>query len=474
MLCLRTVQGTKIFFFRLNEAGTYVISFDPGSDMRAVLGLWPQPVLLNSSAVQVFTTPMELKMLTSKHALAVRDISQLLPSAKYESLTAAMLRSKSISGLLELRVQIPAGEEPLMYFKTLAAAACAGCTISHDPISTSSSDIMQSVGVAVRAEDAESVLFNISALEIVQYLEIRPHYSTFNLWAVEIVASGSNNDDLMWAMNHTGEGEVIGVADTGLDMNSCFFRDNTVDAVFDTLNTEHRKVVYYATGYGDKTDGASGHGTHVSGTLAGSSASVLSGFNGVANRAKIAFFDIEDSNSGSLSVPYDLRNIFKPLYAAGARIFSNSWGNPNAGGYANMYTMDSREVDLFMKQYPDTLVLFAVGNNGLFGPNSVSSPSTNKNGLSVGATLNAHDSFGSPYPKSFNEHGIAYFSSIGPTYDNRLKPDILAPGIMNETTYICKPDCYSLTYKGGCYSRQSLVTLAVCQVWEVLQWQLLL
>jgi len=37
------------------------------------------------------------------------------------------------------------------------------------------------------------------------------------------------------------------------------------------------------------------------------------------------------------------------------------------GSYANYYTSDSRSVDLFMHEYPDTLILFAAGNDGANG-----------------------------------------------------------------------------------------------------------
>jgi len=104
-----------------------------------------------------------------------------------------------------------------------------------------------------------------------------------------------------------------------------------------------------------------------------------------------------------------------------------------------------------MYEYPDSLILFAAGNDGSQGWNSVVSPSTNKNGISCGAGLNDQNSFmenegdfeksimqkSSPQTQilpfyegetliSVNE--LAYFSSRGPTADGRLKPDIIGPG----------------------------------------------
>lgn len=82
-------------------------------------------------------------------------------------------------------------------------------------------------------------------------------------------------------------------------------------------------------------------------------------FPGVAPGAKVAFFDIEDGSSGVLSVPSDLSSgLLSPLRDTGARVMSNSWGG---GGY---YTSQCYDVDSFSYYNPDSLVVFAAGNNG--------------------------------------------------------------------------------------------------------------
>ena len=68
-----------------------------------------------------------------------------------------------------------------------------------------------------------------------------------------------------------------------------------------------------------------GHGTHVAGTLAGSSTSRLprlTNHNGMAPEARIALFDIEKGNR--VKIPLDLELYYFPYsYAIGARVFSN-------------------------------------------------------------------------------------------------------------------------------------------------------
>jgi hypothetical protein len=78
------------------------------------------------------------------------------------------------------------------------------------------------------------------------------------------------------------------------------------------------------------------------------------------------------------------------------------------------------------------------GNGGAQGSHTVGAPSTNKNGVCVGAslsdiesTLQAWDYFGTTFThdeNAFSDDYVAGFSAQGPTSDGRLKPDIHAPG----------------------------------------------
>ena len=175
-----------------------------------------------------------------------------------------------------------------------------------------------------------------------------------------------------------GSDLVVGVSDTGIDMSHCQFYDANVSTPFDTIDHTHRKVVSYIT-YADNLDDGDGHGTHVASTAAGKSNIRYGDFikyDGNAREAKIAFVDIGRPD-GSLTTPGNLNSgIMQPLRAAGASISTHSWGSTQ-----NSYTTDARNVDSFMVQFPDSLVLFAAGNDGASrGVGSVGSPSTNKNG----------------------------------------------------------------------------------------------
>jgi hypothetical protein len=56
---------------------------------------------------------------------------------------------------------------------------------------------------------------------------------------------------------------------------------------------------------------------------------------------------------------------------------------------------------------------------GSMGYYSVGDPAVSKNALTVGASLN-----------TALYEDVAYFSSFGPTFDNRIKPDVVAPGFL--------------------------------------------
>eukprot|EP00961_Rhodomonas_salina_P263837 3565854-Rhodomonas_salina.1 len=77
------------------------------------------------------------------------------------------------------------------------------------------------------------------------------------------------------------------------------------------------------------------------------------------------------------------------------------------------------DVDYFMYEHDDYLVLFAAGNDG-FKEGSLGEPSTNKNGLAVGSTFNTAEFYAGSSSKT--EGVISDFSSLGPTRDGRIKP----------------------------------------------------
>jgi hypothetical protein len=86
-----------------------------------------------------------------------------------------------------------------------------------------------------------------------------------------------------------------------------------------------------------------------------------------------------------------------------------------------MYSSIEVDIDNFLYENDDFVTVFANGNSGMNGYFSVGSPAISKNTISVAASESAHSA------SSYKEY-LSYFSSLGPTFDYRYKPDIAAPG----------------------------------------------
>jgi len=200
----------------------------------------------------------------------------------------------------------------------------------------------------------------------------------------------------IWSHEIRGEGEIIAVMDTGIDHDSCYFYDPKTPVPIDKVDHSHRKIVLYNAS-SDSQDVSYGHGSHVVGSLLGCALyeadknieMKASEFNGMAPKAKIAFWD-KMASHGGFSVPDDLiKAYYSPAYEnAGARLMSNSWGtDPN--GYDDM----SIELDSFAWARKDFLPIFAAGNYGRKGLNTLSSPGNAKNSLTIGASSSSVEGF---------------------------------------------------------------------------------
>jgi subtilisin family serine protease len=252
------------------------------------------------------------------------------------------------------------------------------------------------------------------------------------------------NFDAAWNRGFIGKGQVVAVADTGLDSGKV----STVSADF-----VGNLIKGYAVGLGGTSwEDTMGHGTHVCGSVTGNGAASDGLIKGGAYGSNLVILSLWSDLLDNLAPGTDFEKIIGSAYPDGARIHTNSWGSPaNPGAYD---TMASR-VDEYMWKHPDMLVLFAAGNDGKdldadgrIDENSLGTPATAKNVLTVGASENemavggiqkqlhelregekkwGAEPIRSDYISN-NGNGMAAFSSRGPTLDGRLKPEIVAPG----------------------------------------------
>ena len=194
----------------------------------------------------------------------------------------------------------------------------------------------------------------------------------------------------------TGKNMIVACVDTGIVASHAFFSSQNSSSPMYILNTDlksrppqtnHKIATYIYSTESDRSDTFGGHGTHVSGTLAGlpNDTMTIYPYRGVAHDAQLVFFDIFNGayNHDYLDIPYDMVNdLYTKTYLAGARVHSNSWGSADHG-----YNLaSSYQVDSFMYIYKDALLVFAVGNDGLGGQGTANEPASAKNVIAVGAT----------------------------------------------------------------------------------------
>ena len=145
----------------------------------------------------------------------------------------------------------------------------------------------------------------------------------------------------------------------------------------------------------------------------------------------------------------DYEDLISRAYRDGARVSSDSWGADTAGDY----DIDAQQYDALVRDAQpagsavvtagnqEMTIVFAAGNAGS-GAQTVGSPGTAKNVITVGAAENVHshaitnggsdaagnDGCSTPDSEANSANDIASFSSRGPCSDQRQKPEIVAPG----------------------------------------------
>ncbi|HEX3130208.1 MAG TPA: S8 family serine peptidase, partial [Thermoanaerobaculia bacterium] len=306
----------------------------------------------------------------------------------------------------------------------------------------------------------------LAQLGEVFWIDVEPRRALLNdttVWVGQSGLSGGQTTPI-FSQGIFGEGQTVAILDTGIDADMCYFRDTArglpptnVCNGGTVTDPNQRKVIAVDFLWSNECSGGISstewdthdHGSHVAGTVAGDNFANLLTHNagdGMAPGAKLVFQDagIQTDNCGDLpgiGCPVvDLNPIFQQTYTQGARIHSNSWGDNENAAVQNNYSAGSQDVDEFMWNHKDFLIFFAAGNSGP-GTGTVGSPSTAKNGVSVGATL-----------RGTSANSMASFSSCGPTTDGRIKPDITVPGSSivsaNNDINVTTNNCGTITMSG--------------------------
>ncbi|MFW9928559.1 MAG: S8 family serine peptidase, partial [Candidatus Thorarchaeota archaeon] len=207
-------------------------------------------------------------------------------------------------------------------------------------------------------------------------------------------------------LGYNGSGVTVGIIDSGVNSNLSPFSNRILDS---------KSFVSTIYGYNTNitsTDDVDDHGTRVASLIMADSigmapaANLVSAklFNG-ATSAHPGFSGEESSSAVAAAIKWlvDVKNV--------------SIINLSIGQYNNL-AREGREywIDKYSLE-KNVIFTISAGNEGYYGYNggSTGNPAISLQAITVGA--------------SGDNSGLAYFSSIGPRYDNAFKPDVVAPGV---------------------------------------------
>lgn len=217
----------------------------------------------------------------------------------------------------------------------------------------------------------------------------------------------------VWARKLTGKGITMAVIDTGIDPHDDL--NNIIDFK-DMVNGQDGQP------YDDH-----GHGTHCAGDAAGSGKASGGKYKGPAHDAKLVGIKVLDkggsgTNAGVISgIQYAVgkKRAFDEGKPDGIniRVISMSLGSPAASSWKD------DPVCLAVEKAVEAgiVCVVAAGNSGP-RVSTIGSPGIAPSAITVGAM----DDKDTPVRK---DDDIARFSSIGPTIDKLIKPDIISPGV---------------------------------------------
>jgi PKD repeat protein len=420
------------------------------------------------------------------------DLTAYIPDFAYKAiLTPAQLEvAASVDGVISVAVFQPEYklspdlQETGLYRIRLERGA--DPALVQAEIEAAGGTVESASGNALTVTSDRTQLETVAELNAVAWVENFALRETHNEYGAGVIL-GANVAN---ASGYDGSTQIVAVADTGIGGGTAATAHPDVPAsrivdIFDwpgTSGSGCRSVI---------SDGAidvdSGHGTHTSLSVLGDGGPSGEG-KGTAPGASLVFQAIEDwaqcrgigSGYYLRGLPDDLNDLLQQAYDVGARIHSDSWGSDASGDY----TTDAAQVDDFMWLNQDFLMTTSAGNAGVDGnadgfvdEDSMGSPATAKNTLTVGASENDRQgdwscdsgigngctgqndllTYGSAWPDDYpaapistdpsagNPEQLAAFSSRGPTDDGRIKPDIVAPGTWVLSGY---SDLYQEGYDG--------------------------
>lgn len=217
-----------------------------------------------------------------------------------------------------------------------------------------------------------------------------------------------SSDDIHGSV--TGDGVEIGIIDSGIDFGHPHFDFGRVIAARDWVD-------------GGLPQDDFGHGTHVAGIVAGESSHNGHLLSGVSPDATLIVERVFDA--GGIWRAGGYTDVYDEVVSRGAEVVNCSWGH-NSG---REYDSGARITDEYALNHPDVLFNFANGNYP--DDSNCISPALAKNVIAVGAVVDGSRSLPDDSVDATSSYRIDLISSLDSLRlprDNRIKPDVTAPG----------------------------------------------
>jgi hypothetical protein len=314
----------------------------------------------------------------------------------------------------------------------------------------------------VRTRDLPSILWDPEVYWAEEWRDPEPEDErAAQITAGNITAGAPETGYHAWLaqLGTEGAGVTVTIADTGLDTG-----------VLATLHEDMRGRTAFATNLCTQNRDRSGHGTNVASIAVGdprlpngTGLTDPGGFYwgaGSAPGASLYFQKVLDEfDCGTAWAGQPNAMAADAVRYGGAQLGSHSFNDgatPGNGYTAGAQTWDARvrDADPNTPGSQPYSVIFSAGNSGP-NPGTLTSPHAAKNMVTVGASHNYRPGecpgVAGCGDSAEDIDALVSFSSRGPTVDNRIKPDVTAPGhvIMGSKSSITAYDCFCDTQPGG-------------------------
>lgn len=254
---------------------------------------------------------------------------------------------------------------------------------------------------------------------------------------------GMIGGDQIHELGYRGQGIVIGVLDSGFDNADEL-------AIFDSLWNDQRVLATrdFVSG-GPITFNKHYHGTMVLSTMAGNLPGTLVG---TAPEASYLLLRTEDAGSEYLIEEYNWVSGAEYADSAGANVLNTSLGYSTFDEPSQNHTYEDMDgnttpitIGADIAASKGLIVVNSAGNSGGSSWYYITAPADGDSVFTIGAV---------------NAMGIpASFSSHGPTFDGRIKPNVVAQG---EGTYVASPDGSFFFGNGTSFSSPVIAGMMAC------------